>query len=174
MSKADIKHLDEMIEIVAHSIPREKETGDLFRNASEDAKCTMAKVLFKSMSAQEEQHEAKLRATLEILQQELDEAKGKPLGADIEAVCASTDDDGLTDPEKVKDLEKCMEIVIRMIPKEQKASQLYQKAAKKSKRDLTSSLFEWLAQQESQHESKLRGILNLLRMELQDVRLRRK
>ena len=95
------------------------------------------------------------------LKQELDEAKGKvvpDIGMD------HTEDTEIPAEEKIREIEKAMEVVIRMIPKEHELRHLYLSTAKQAKREFARTLFEWLADQEKQHESKLRGILDLLKM----------
>ena len=77
MDKEDIKQLEKMIEVVARSIPKERQAHDTYHSVAKEAKTEMARLLFGMLADQEEQHEAKLRTVLEILQQELDVAKGK-------------------------------------------------------------------------------------------------
>ena len=164
MDKSEIKQIENMIEVVVRSIPKERQARDTFLAASREAKCEMARILFERLADQEEQHEAKLRASLEILKQEMDEAKGKWLEAAV--VCEEIEDKDIPVKEKIKDLETVMEVVMRMIPKEHDAAQLYISTSHSAKRELTRKLFEWLAEQEIQHESKLRGILDLLKEQL--------
>ena len=164
MDKAEIRQVENMVEVVMRSIPKERQARDTFLAASREAKCEMARVLFERLADQEEQHEAKLRAALEILKQEMDEAKGKWIEPAV--VCEELEDQDIPDKEKIRDLETVMEVVMRMIPKEHDAAQLYISTSHSAKRDLTRKLFEWLAEQEIQHESKLRGILDLLKEQL--------
>jgi len=171
MEKSEIKQLDRMIEVVMRCIPKERQARDVFRNASRDSKSEMARVLFEMMANQEEQHESKLRVTLELLKQEMDEAKGKA----IPDIGLDHDDDNEEIPldEKVRDLENVMEVVMRMLPKEHDAGEFYLTAAKAAQREFLRSMFEWLAEQEKQHESKLKGMLELIKMEIQELKRRK-
>jgi len=167
MDKSEIKQLENMIEVVMCFIPKERQAHDVFMNASKESKLEMARVLFETLANQEEQHESRLRATLELLKQELDEAKGKEvpdIGMD------HMEDEEIPAEERIRDIERAMEVVMRMIPKEHALSQLYLSTAKQARRDFTRTLFEWLADQEKQHESKLRGILDLLKMQAHEIR----
>ena len=168
MDKEVVKQLERMIEVVMRSIPKERQAHDMFLKVADEARSEMIRQLFSHLADQEEQHEAKLRAALEILQQELNEARGKsvPLGEDG----LSMHDEELSQSEKCRDIEKVMEVVIRMIPKERAASELYTSTASGARRELTQKLFEMLAAQEKQHEDKLRAILDVLKLEMSRIR----
>lgn len=168
MEKSEIKQLDKMIEVVMRCIPKERQARDVFRRAAQESKAEMARVLFEMLANQEEQHEAKLRTTLELLKQEMDEAKGKFM-PDIGMDHLDEEDDA-SPQEKIRDLEKVMETVMRMIPKEHDAGSLYLATAKNAQREFTRTMFESLAEQEKQHEAKLKGILDLLKMEIQELK----
>lgn len=172
MEKSKIKQLDKMIEVVIRCIPKERQARDVFRKAAQESKADMARILFEMLANQEEQHETKLRCTLELLKQELDEAKGKVM-PDI-GMDHIDEEDTATPEEKIKDLEKVMEVVISMLPKEHDAGELYLSTAKVAQREFARSMFEWLAEQEKQHESKLKGILDLLKIEIQELRKQRR
>ena len=167
MDKSEIKQLENLIEIVMCSIPKERQAHNVFMNASKESKLEMARVLFETLAEQEEQHESRLRATLELLKQELDEAKGKGV---LDIGMAHMEEEELPDEGRIREIERAMEVVMRMIPKERDASRLYLSTAKRARRDFTRKLFEWLAEQEKQHESKLRGILDLLKMQVHEIR----
>jgi len=167
MDKSEIKQLENMIEVVMRCIPKERQAHDVYLHASKESRLEMAQILFETLANQEEQHESRLRTTLELLKQELDEAKGKGL-PDIGM--NHMEDEELAPEERIRDIERAMEVVMRMIPKEHDARQLYLSTAKHTKRDFTRTLFEWLADQEKQHESKLRGILELLKMQVHEIK----
>ncbi|MBN2288296.1 MAG: hypothetical protein JXQ83_03115 [Candidatus Glassbacteria bacterium] len=167
MDKKDLKHLENMIEVIMSSIPKERQSHDTYFAAAREAKTEMARLLFDRLAEQEEQHEAKLRAVLEILKEEYDTARGKV--AEV-GEGPRIHDEGLSDDQKIKDIERVMEVVIRMIPKERSARELYSSTSRTAKREMTRSLFETLADQEQQHEDKLRGILELFRTELQKIK----
>ena len=59
-----------MIETIVTSIPKERETRDLYRSTAQAAPTEMTRLLFERLARDEEGHEAKLRAVLELLQQE--------------------------------------------------------------------------------------------------------
>ena len=167
MDKSEIKQLENLIEIVMCSIPKERQAHNVFMNASKESKLEMARVLFETLAEQEEQHESRLRATLELLKQELDEAKGKGV---LDIGMDHMEEEELPDEGRIREIERAMEVVMRMIPKERDASRLYLSTAKRARRDFARTLFEWLAEQEKQHESKLRGILDLLKMQVHEIR----
>ena len=167
MDKSKIKQLENMIEVVMRCIPKERQAHDVYLHASKESKLEMAQILFETLANQEEQHESRLRTTLELLKQELDEAKGKGLpdiGMD------HMEDEEIPAEERIRDIERAMEVVIRMIPKEHEARRLYLSTAKHARREFIRTLFEWLADQEDQHESKLRGILDLLKMQVREIK----
>ena len=167
MDKSEIKQLENMLEVVMRAIPKERQAHDFFMHAAGESRLEMARVLFAALADQEEQHESRLRAALELLKQELDEAKGKvvpDIGMD------HTEDTEIPAEEKIREIEKAMEVVIRMIPKEHELRHLYLSTAKQAKREFARTLFEWLADQEKQHESKLRGILDLLKMQVHEIK----
>ena len=172
MDKAEIKQLDKMMEVVMRCIPKERQARDVFRKAARETKAEMARILFDMLANQEEQHESKLRTTLELLKQEMDEAKGKHI-PDI-GLDHDSEEEELSPDEKIQDLERVMEVVMRMLPKEHDAGGLYESTAKIAQREMTRSMFEWLAEQEKQHEYKLKGILDLLKMEIAELKKHKK
>ncbi len=172
MAKEEIRQLEQMIEVVMRAIPRERQAHDIYQSTSEGAQTELARQLFRRLAEQEEQHEAKLRAALELLKDELSGLRGhRPEEAEEEAL--GIHDQGMSRQEKLRDLERVIEVVIRMIPREREAHQLYQHTAEQVGREMTHGMFEWLAAQELQHESKLRGILRLLRLEASRLRERK-
>ena len=62
-----------------------------------------------------------------------------------------------------KELDHLIEVVLRQIPKERQAKQVYAEAAEGATAEMPRRLFEWLAAQEEEHERKLRAALALLR-----------
>ena len=70
MSNDAIKGLERMIEVVLRSIPKEREAHLLYLNTSRNAINEMTRLLFEKLAEQELEHEAKLRAVLELLQNE--------------------------------------------------------------------------------------------------------
>jgi len=67
--------------------------------------------------------------------------------------------------QQVKDTEALIEVILRMIPKEREAQEVYRKTAKAAPNEMTRLLFERLAEQEEVHERKLKAALELLRCE---------
>lgn len=65
-----------------------------------------------------------------------------------------------------KELERMIEVVVRAIPKERDARDLYRATAASASMEMTRRLFEKLAEDEQMHEQKLRAVLELLREEL--------
>ncbi len=59
-----------LIEAIVTSIPKERAARDLYRSTAEAAPTEMTRLLFERLARDEEGHEAKLRAVLELLQQE--------------------------------------------------------------------------------------------------------
>jgi rubrerythrin len=71
MSKEDERHLEQMIEIVARAIPKERDTAKLYRDTAKRSPREMLRLLFEKLATQSEEHETKLRAAMEVLRREL-------------------------------------------------------------------------------------------------------
>ena len=71
----EVRQLEHMIEIVARMIPAEQRSVDVYHDVASGAKLERWRLLFEHLADQEKQHLDKLRATLEILQNELREMK---------------------------------------------------------------------------------------------------
>jgi rubrerythrin len=69
--KKRIKELEEMIEVVVLSIPREIASQKYYQKALEKASSDSTRKFFKSFVAEEKRHEANLRKILNDLQNEL-------------------------------------------------------------------------------------------------------
>lgn len=67
--------------------------------------------------------------------------------------------------DRARDIEALVEVILRMIPKEREAREVYRKTARDAPDEMTRLLFEQLAEQEEIHERKLRAALELLRCE---------
>jgi len=65
------RELRNMIEVASLAIPQERAARDRYRAAAKRAPGEMARRLFEEMAAQEEQHEAQLRAIIRYLEDEL-------------------------------------------------------------------------------------------------------
>lgn len=70
MSREEIRELDELIEVVVRSIPKERDAHNLYKATAQRASSDMAKMLFFTLAEQELEHETKLKAVLSILQKE--------------------------------------------------------------------------------------------------------
>ncbi|MEN8152991.1 MAG: ferritin family protein [Acidobacteriota bacterium] len=73
--KVKIRELEEMIEIVLISIPREISAREFYLNSIKKFRSGPAKELFTDLANQEKGHEAELRRILKRLRTELDEMK---------------------------------------------------------------------------------------------------
>jgi rubrerythrin len=62
--------------VVVRSIPKEREARDLYRTTAEGATMDMTRLLFEKLATDEEGHEIKLRAVLDILKKELAKQMG--------------------------------------------------------------------------------------------------
>ena len=71
--------------------------------------------------------------------------------------------------DKIKQIDKLIEVIIRMIRKERESKSVYQKTSKKAPSDMTRLLFKQLAEQEEVHEKKLRAALELLECEKKEL-----
>jgi rubrerythrin len=71
MAQGNEKELEHMIEVVIRAIPKEREARDLYRSTAAGATMEMTRLLFEKLASDEERHEVKLRAVLEILKQEV-------------------------------------------------------------------------------------------------------
>jgi len=63
------KGMNHLIEVIVHSIPKEREARDVYLAAAQGAPTEMTRLLFERLAKDEEGHEAKLRAVLQLLQQ---------------------------------------------------------------------------------------------------------
>ncbi|HUU27151.1 MAG TPA: ferritin family protein [archaeon] len=167
MNKSNIKQIEKLIEVVIRAIPTERLAHDVYINTANESKSEMIRILFQMLAGQEEQHEAKLRGALEFLKEEIEEAKGR---ATIAEDSTQMHDEEITDEEKIADLERVMEVVVRMIPREIAARKLYLDTARVAKGEMHKNMFEFMAEQEEQHEAKLRGVMDLLKMELAKIK----
>lgn len=68
--------------------------------------------------------------------------------------------------DRKKELERMIEVVVRAIPKERDAQNLYRATARSATMEMTRKLFEKLADDEAMHEQKLRAVKELLEKEL--------
>ena len=73
--KKRIRELEEMIEVVLLSIPREIASQKYYQKAAEKASSDTTVKFFKSLVAEETGHEAHLRKVLKELQAELKQLK---------------------------------------------------------------------------------------------------
>ncbi len=65
--------------------------------------------------------------------------------------------------DKNKQVEQMIEVILRMVPKEKEAQRVYRSTAAKATSEAARRLFNYLADQEKEHENKLLAILRLLR-----------
>jgi rubrerythrin len=68
--------------------------------------------------------------------------------------------------QEIKQLERMIDIIARMIPKERQAQQVYRNTASTVSLEMMKVLLEHLYGQEKEHEEKLRAMLRLLQGEL--------
>ena len=78
MSHDEERMLEKMIEVIARSIPKERDAARLYRDTARGSKREMARMLFEKLASQEEEHELKLRSAMEILKKELAQVKAHP------------------------------------------------------------------------------------------------
>jgi len=67
--------------------------------------------------------------------------------------------------DQTKKLDRMIQVIVRAIPKERQAHDLYISTAAQAPSETTRLLFERLAEQEEQHEEKMRAALMLLQQE---------
>ena len=72
MTDDKAREIERMIEVVVRSIPKERQARDLYRATAKSATMDMTRLLFEKLAADEEGHEVKLRAVLDILKKEMD------------------------------------------------------------------------------------------------------
>ena len=65
----------------------------------------------------------------------------------------------------VKEIDRMIEVIVRSIRKEREAHDLYLATARSATGEMTRKLFERLAEQEMEHERKLRAAMKLLEQE---------
>ena len=71
--------------------------------------------------------------------------------------------------QRIKEIKAIIEVATIAIPKERDARDHYLSAAKKAPGDLSRRIFEELAEQEAQHEKKLRAMIAILSEELEHM-----
>jgi len=77
MAGEEVKRIEELIEVILRSIPKEREARNLYRQTAARAPNEMARLLFERLSEQEAVHEQKLRAVLELLRAEKREIESR-------------------------------------------------------------------------------------------------
>jgi len=76
--------------------------------------------------------------------------------------------------EQTKQLERLIEVIVRMIPKERQARDVYRDTAAWAPTEMTRILFEHLSLEEEKHESKLQAVLKILQKELAEAKKKSK
>ncbi|MHC4462395.1 MAG: hypothetical protein ACYS6W_10745 [Planctomycetota bacterium] len=71
----EIEQLEQMIDIIARMIPKERQAQKVYRNTASGVSLQMMKMLLEHLYRQEKEHEEKLRAMLQLLQDELAKLK---------------------------------------------------------------------------------------------------
>ena len=71
----EVRQIEDMIEVVARMIPREKQAQNIYRETAAWAPTEATRILFERLAEEESGHEKKLEAVMNVLRQELDEAK---------------------------------------------------------------------------------------------------
>ncbi len=69
--KERIKEIKAVLEVAVLAMPKERSSQEFYRNASRKAPGELSRRIFEELAAQEEQHEAKLKAIIQILEAEL-------------------------------------------------------------------------------------------------------
>ena len=69
-----------------------------------------------------------------------------------------------------RQIEKTIELVARMIPRERHAKQVYSRASGSAPTEMMRILFEHLAIQAGQHQSKLEAVLRMLREQFRQTK----
>ncbi|MBN2083311.1 hypothetical protein JW859_14025 [bacterium] len=72
MSRQEIRQLEQMLEIIARAIPKETAAAKLYDKTAKAAEREMTRMLFGKLAKDAQEHEQKLRATLNILKKELE------------------------------------------------------------------------------------------------------
>lgn len=67
--------------------------------------------------------------------------------------------------DQIGKLDRMIQVIVRALPKERQAQELYLATAEQAPSEMTRLLFERLAEQEKQHEEKMRAALALLQDE---------
>ena len=67
--------------------------------------------------------------------------------------------------DQIGKLDHMIDVIVRCIPKERQARDLYLATSKRASSEATKLLFEHLAEQEEQHEEKLRASMAMLQEE---------
>ncbi|MHC4581543.1 MAG: ferritin family protein [Planctomycetota bacterium] len=72
--------------------------------------------------------------------------------------------------QEIKQLERMIDIISRMIPKERQAQEVYRNTASTVSLEMMKALLEHLYRQEKEHEEKLHAMLRLLQDDLARLR----
>ncbi len=72
--------------------------------------------------------------------------------------------------EDIRQLERMIEVIARMIPVERRARDVYRKTAASTDSEKRRILFEHLGNQEAEHLAKLMAAMRVLQNELEDVK----
>lgn len=75
MVEHEIKELERMIEVILRSIRKEHDARDLYLATARRAPTEMTRILFERLAKQEQEHEKKLHAAMDILREEIDNLK---------------------------------------------------------------------------------------------------
>ena len=70
-----VRQLEDMIEVIARMIPKERQSQNIYRETAEWAPSETTRLLFERLAQDEERHETKLRAVMKLLQNELAAAR---------------------------------------------------------------------------------------------------
>ena len=76
--------------------------------------------------------------------------------------------------EQTKQLERLIEVIVRMIPKERQARDIYRDTAAWAPTEMTRILFKHLSREEEKHENKLQAVLKILQKELAEAKKKSK
>ncbi len=73
--KQRIKDIKAIIQVATIALPKEREAQRHYRNAAQRAPGELSRRIFEEMAEQEQQHEQKLLAIIELLEAELERMK---------------------------------------------------------------------------------------------------
>ena len=73
--KHEIREMKKIIEIATIAIPKERDARNFYMQAAKNSPGEISRQIFESLAAQEEEHEARLKALIAMFEERLEDLK---------------------------------------------------------------------------------------------------